>query len=387
MGKDGKTNSNETASDADFGSIDNDGNAFGVTVFNDPAFEDDEQTAGEQKPASDEQKKPENEQKPGGSEQKKPENEQKPDSDEQTDKKPKQEEIPSESQEEVDEYVEKLKSVSPVFKDLCEKKKFKTVDDAFTAYIDLEKGFTRKSQQASSYKKLLDDTYTFDDDGNITGYKQKAQGQDQTQATPEKKSGADSPQTVLSAGEQAAQLKQLSDSFFEQFDNNPVETLLRITTGVVEHYMNSGVINNLKEQFKGDLKPLLDRESLFKAQEQVRDFIDERVKSGDDKAPMFFQTYANDIRSEIAKTDPNLRSVNPRLVIEQAYSKVRDAKLIELQNTLREKEKAAVDKRVAAVDTGDPAGGGSSVSSVDPDFQADLDFLQKNKNGSAFFGF
>jgi len=275
-----------------------------------------------------------------------------------------------------DDLLEQLKKASPEFAEICEKKKFASTKDAFKAYVDQEKEFTRRSAERNNYKKLLEPYFTFDEQGNVTGYTEEGK--------KAKEAGQQLPtQQQAQAGVQAQQVnpEDLNKAFWEQFEKDGVGTIAKIVNAVVQHNIGNekGNFSKAIKEINDTLKPILEERETQK----MLSLIDEVAKeSGDDKAQDFIDEYASEIEAELNKISSDFRKTNPKLAIEQAYLKVKSNKIQEWQKSMLKKQEEERASEAKGTDTG--TGGNAPV---EPEVEPEIAQMKEaiKHPGSAFF--
>lgn len=294
------------------------------------------------------------------------------------------EEKPAETQASEDALLKQLKTASPEFAAICEKKGIKDTKQAFKLYVDQEKEFTRRSAAANTYKKLVEPYYTIDEQGNVTGYtelgrKMKELGQNKpTENKPEVNNDSKENQNI--------DLNQLTPKFWELFEQNPIEAVVRIAKAVSEHNINGrkGDFEKSLNSINDQLKPILEERENQRLISMIDDVAKDQVQNGDEKAQEFIDEYADEIEAELNKIAPEFRKANPKLAIEQAYLKVKGTKIKDWQNQMLKKQAEATAAAASASNTG--TGSNSPVEpEIDPEI-AEMLNAAKSKSGSAFFG-
>lgn len=370
-----------------------DENAFGLNPTSESVKEHQGKEPEENKPA-DKQDENENQDEPNKeTTEKKPDEDEKPA--ENNNEKPTEQE-----QEKIDETVQYLIDKSPRFKDLYGKKKFKTVDDAFKTYEELEKTHSRKSRILSAYKELLTPFAKFDDEGIVIGYtdlgKQiqnmnqsntKQKPQDQVPQT-EKPSMNISPEQAKELGlssQEATEMENLADKFLGEFDKNPIAAITKIVMAVQHHNQGSiqGSIDQRFEKLNNKLDPVFAKQREDQVLNTINDVASDLENSGDDKAQEFFDKYADEISAELKQVDPELLSVNLKLAIENSYRKVKDRKIKQLQDELKAKQENEIKKEQDAANTGESTAG-EGEEQVDPEIQGMID-SSGSREKSVFF--
>lgn len=291
-------------------------------------------------------------------------------------------------QEEVkDELIEKLKTASPEFKELSEQKKFKNIGEVVKAYHEIEKLHGKKANQLSNYRKGLEQYCTFDEEGNIAGYTEFGK---QALALLEKKEVITDAQPgatradILSP-DQITQLEQIKEKFFDMFEKNPVEAIVRIAMGITQHNLK-GTKDEFGKSFKEiqeTLKPILEEREERKMLGMIDDVAKEQIANGDTKANEFIDEYAPEIEAELKKIDLAFRKANPKLAIQQAYLIVKDKKVEDFKKQIKEKTDAEQKKAQAEAESGAQGGGGAEPE-VEPEIQGMEDALKARSSGSVF---
>jgi len=291
-----------------------------------------------------------------------------------------------------DELIEKLKLASPEFKELSESKKFKNIGEVVKAYHELEKLHGNKANQLSTYRKGLEQYCTFDESGNINGYteigKQALALLDKKDVVP-----GTASQEAAKAGfvglspAQEAELEKARDQFFDMLEKNPVAAIAKIVLGVTQHSLkgHKDEFSKSLSEIQDKLKPILEEREERKMLSLIDDVAKEQVANGDDKANEFIDEYAPEIEAELKKIDIALRKSNPKLAIQQAYLIVKDKKVQEWKNQMKEKQDAEQKKAQAGASTGASSGGGAEPENPE-EIEGMLNAAKAKSDGSVFFG-
>ena len=289
---------------------------------------------------------------------------------------PQEEGEKQEEQQKADDLIKVIEDKAPALAELIKKKGYKNLDDVAKTYGEPEKELSRKSQKLSDLRKLTEKYVKFDGEGNILGF------------TDEGKSltaPASQPQTVASpANAPQETLQELNDKFLEAYENNPVETLTKIITTIVDFKSKSmGAPEQLKT-LESKISPILQEYEERQRLKLIDEVAEGRVKQGDEKAQEFIDEYADEIAQELGKIDAELKKVNPKLALNQAYLIVKDKKIREFQEKLKEKQKKEIEKEQAGANVGASSGGGAEETV--PDVIKEMEDAANSKPNSAFFG-
>jgi len=289
-----------------------------------------------------------------------------------------------------DDLIEKLKLASPEFKELSEKKSFKNIGEVVKAYHELEKLHGSKANQLSTFRKALDKYCTFDNDGNISGYSEfgkqalalleKGKGEEGKTASEINKQAGD----ILSP-EQITQLEAIKEKFFDMFEKNPVEAIVRIAMGITQHNLK-GAKEEFSKPYKDleeKLKPIFEEREERKMLSTIDEVAKEQIANGDTKANEFIDEYAPEIEAELKKIDLEFRKSNPKLAIQQAYLIVKDKKVEEFKKQIKEKTDAEQKKAQAAAESGASSNGGAEPEAPE-EIAGMLDALKSKSDGSVF---
>jgi HPt (histidine-containing phosphotransfer) domain-containing protein len=285
---------------------------------------------------------------------------------------------PTQTQEAKDALLEQLKSKSPEFAAICEKKGIKDAAQAFKIYADQEAEFTKRSALLNDYKETMKPYFTFDENGKLNGLTELGKKLKESEKPLETNKN-------INPEISSENLSQLAPEFWEQFEKNPVDTLVKIIQAVG----NFGG-NKHKDEFskaiadlRGELKPYFDEQETKKSKSIIDEVIKEKVASGDNTANEFFTKYASEIQAELNKITPETFKANPKQAIEQAHTIVKAAKIMEFQKLMLKKQEDERAAAAAASNTG--TGSNSPVQpDVDPEI-AEMQEVLKSRTASAFF--